>query len=160
MREFKKLLLEFSESKSDIKYRIIAVEEQIFQHLIKIYLLSENINVSHWAQEIYSFITKFSRVKWAKSKKQLEPEFYYNNLVLGPLTDSNQPGDWNLHGIKMELEVLGSKYPEIDAMVEKVDIPKMMNKIDNFYKEICILVSENKISKNDVTRLINEYVKN
>lgn len=161
MRSFK-ILLEFSETKSMVIQKINDVEEKIFQHLILLYVTKgKHSTTNHWKKEVYAFITKFSRYKWKSTKKLFDPEFYYFHLCLAPLTLSNDVNnlDWNISGVKMELEIVGDKYKNLKKKLTSLNIQKMLDAINSFYKEISIAISEDKLSEKIYTIIDNTILK-
>lgn len=52
-----------SHSKKEVKDNILSVSDVLAEHLVKVTLMPDSPNVSHWEDEIYRFLNRVPRMK-------------------------------------------------------------------------------------------------
>lgn len=64
-----------SHSKKEVKDKILSVSDVLAEHLVKVSLMPDSSNVSHWKDEIYSFLNRVPKLKGSNKYPS------YNSLI-------------------------------------------------------------------------------
>ena len=154
---FEALLKEHAFSKDKIWNKVLDQWHQIALHLLKLMLVSDQEpNISHWATEIWAFISNFNNLIWKKTKRALPFYDYYDALFEGPLTLA--PKEYDLHALKSLLEEIAYKYPKFKSRIINLNKEEAFKKLDDFYSELSIHLSNRTLNQVVLEELLTKHI--
>jgi len=152
IKKYQRILQEMAFKRSEIEQEIRSSDRNRREHLVLCYYLPKHTANNHWQQEIYADIKDIADRKWKNNNWYLSEKEYLDNLWNKPYEN------------KDEYEIIDKT---IEGLIyDKYKIPKdwkdekddLVISLHNLYQEISKLLSEGKISRLVVYKLIEKYI--
>ncbi len=148
LNKYKSQLQEMAFPRKKIESEIMSSNWNRLDHLLKVFYFPKDTSVKHWQAEIYTDLADIAKMKWKVNKGYLPKEEYFNNLW-------SMPFEGNYDVIDKSIDDMSDDYsfPKDWSKTKNLFI----NNLKEFYAQISIALSENKIDRRLVYSLLEIY---
>lgn len=149
------VIKEFADSKKEIERELKSKSYNVIEHLLKLYLMPNNINRNHWKQEIatfLNFVNKFSHNNKYPTEKQLLNWTYYKWQA--EINDTYFMKSW--------ITDLEEDYADLDKNAN-YDLNKIIKEFDSicdiYFNWLCKELNRlGRINRNEIYKKLDEII--